>query len=162
MSELIDIGANLTHDSFDDDRDEVIARASAAGVTRLIVTGATLEGSRQAAALAEQYPGQLYATAGVHPHHATEFDSAARSEITELARVAVAVGECGLDYFRDFSPRDQQLKVFEEQLQVAVEIQKPVFLHSATHTIRSWPCCRTICQRYPAESRIVLLAIRMR
>ena len=129
LIELIDIGANLTHDSFDEDRVDVIDRAKAAGVTRLIVTGASLEGSRQAATIAQQYPGRLFATAGVHPHHATEFNTETASEIRKLALDAVAVGECGLDFFRDYSPRDRQLKAFEEQLMIATEVQKPVFLH---------------------------------
>ena len=69
--ELIDIGANLTHDSFDVDRDEAIQRAAAAGVRRMLVTGTSVAASREALTLARGKPGQLYATAGVHPHHAT-------------------------------------------------------------------------------------------
>jgi TatD DNase family protein len=129
LIELVDIGANLTHDSFDRDRAEVIARAADAGVTRLIVTGASMEGSTQAAALACEYPEQLFATAGVHPHHASEFDADVDAGIRGLAEEAVAVGECGLDFFRDFSPRDAQLTAFEAQLHMAAETDKPVFLH---------------------------------
>ncbi len=128
---LVDIGANLTHDSFDADRDEVIDRAAAHGVTRMIVTGSTVEGSKQAAALAEERPGGLYATAGVHPHHASDWDEAAAGAIRALCRrpPVVAVGECGLDYFRNFSPRDAQQKAFEAQLELAAETGLPVFLH---------------------------------
>jgi Tat protein secretion system quality control protein TatD with DNase activity len=75
MFDLIDIGANLTHDSFEGDRDAVLARAAAKGVTRLIVTGTSVTSSVQAAALCDAYPGTLHATAGVHPHHAAEFDA---------------------------------------------------------------------------------------
>ncbi|MDH3977935.1 MAG: YchF/TatD family DNA exonuclease [Gammaproteobacteria bacterium] len=131
MFDLIDIGANLTHDSFDKDRDEVIARAAAAGVDRMIITGASITGSQDAVKLAAQYSDKFYATSGVHPHHATELDEAGLAVITELAhnKCIVAVGECGLDYFRNFSPREAQLKAFEQQLQIAIDAQKPVFLH---------------------------------
>ncbi len=131
MHTLIDIGANLTHDSFDRDRDEVVRRAVEAGVNRMIVTGATAEGSRHAAQLAQQHAGLLYATAGVHPHHASEYSDGTTELLAELARQAgvVAVGECGLDYFRNFSPVDDQKKAFDAQLEIAVASGKPVFLH---------------------------------
>ncbi len=129
--DLIDIGANLTHDSFDHDRAEVIQRACDAGVRRMIVTGASMASTRQAIELATESAGQLFATAGVHPHHATELTGVAARELRELAResVVVAAGECGLDYFRDFSPRDVQRRAFEAQLDIAVAVQKPLFLH---------------------------------
>ena len=128
---LIDIGINLAHDSYDRDREEVIARARAAGVIQMVVTGATLEGSVRAVALARAHPGRLFATAGVHPHHATDLDTARLGELAELARhpQVVAVGECGLDYFRDFSPRRAQREAFARQLELAKRIGKPVFLH---------------------------------
>jgi TatD DNase family protein len=131
MHDLIDIGANLTHDSFDPDRDEVIARAANVGVRRLIVTGASREGSRRAADLAANAPGLLYATAGVHPHHASEYDDATAALLRELVQLehVVAVGECGLDYFRNFSPADAQRDAFAAQLDIAAETSKPVFLH---------------------------------
>lgn len=128
---LVDIGVNLTHDSFDRDRQAVIDRAAASGVDRLIVTGTTVAASRAAAALAELHPGRLYATAGVHPHHATELDDAALAALEPLLshpRV-VAAGECGLDFFRDFSPREAQERAFSAQLELAAAARKPVFLH---------------------------------
>ena len=135
-SPLIDIGANLTHDSFDRDRDAVLARARDAGVTRMIVTGASREHSPKALELARQYPGLLYATAGVHPHHAAEYTEECNAELRALHAHAevVAVGECGLDYFRDFSPRPAQRRAFERQLQIAADLAaagtpKPLFLH---------------------------------
>ena len=99
---LIDIGANLTHDSFDEDRDEIVQRAIDAGVTRIIATGASDEGNVAAAALAETNPGRIYATAGVHPHHASDYVASSEELIRSLATkgAIVAVGECGLDYFR--------------------------------------------------------------
>jgi TatD DNase family protein len=128
---LIDIGINLTHDSYDSDRDAVMARAAAAGVVQMVVTGASGDGSRKAVALARQHPGRLFATAGVHPHHATELTDALVDELEALAREpeVVAVGECGLDYFRDFSPRDVQRAAFAKQLEIAARVGKPVFLH---------------------------------
>jgi TatD DNase family protein len=128
---LIDIGANLTHDSFDEDRDEMMRRAKDAGVTRMIVTGSSNQGSRDAVALAKTAPGTLYATAGVHPHHAADFDATSIQLITELADddAVVAVGECGLDYFRNFSPRQAQLDAFQAQLDIAAATGLPVFLH---------------------------------
>ncbi len=131
MHELIDIGANLTHDSFDKDREEILQRANDAGVSRIIVTGTTLESSQDAVQLARSYPGRLYATAGVHPHHATEINEDTLTDLLELAAdpSVVAIGECGLDYFRDYSPRDAQLDAFEKQLALASGTDKPVFLH---------------------------------
>lgn len=127
---LIDIGANLAHDSFDADRAEVLTRAREAGVERLVITGSTLRSSTEALRLAGSDPG-LYATAGVHPHHAEELGEAQLPELAALARQAkvVAVGECGLDFFRDFSPRDRQESAFRMQLELAMETGLPVFLH---------------------------------
>jgi TatD DNase family protein len=128
---LIDIGANLTHDSFDEDRDDVMRRAMDAGITRIIITGASDTGNIAAAALAESNPGNLYATAGVHPHHASDYGDSSDELIRSLVEkdAVVAVGECGLDYFRNFSPRDAQLKAFQSQLDIAADTGLPVFLH---------------------------------
>jgi TatD DNase family protein len=127
---LVDIGANLTHDSFDADRAEVIGRAQRAGVGCFVVTGSDAAHSRTALELCGQYPG-LYATAGVHPHHAKDVTADTPAELQELLKHprVVAVGECGLDYFRNFSPQDVQRQVFEMQLTLAEECCKPVFLH---------------------------------
>jgi TatD DNase family protein len=128
---LIDIGANLTHDSFDHDREAVLQRARAAGVSRMIVTGACRAHSPRALILAQTYPGELFATAGVHPHHATEYTDECDAEMRALHAhpEVVAVGECGLDYNRDFSPRPAQRKAFERQLQIGADTGKPLFLH---------------------------------
>lgn len=128
---LIDIGANLTHDSFDSDRDDVLQRALGAGVMQLIVTGASEQGSRDAVKLAERYPGRLFATCGVHPHHASDYTESTSHTLRDLMRrdCVVSGGECGLDYFRDFSPRDAQKSVFRQQLEIAAELAMPVFLH---------------------------------
>ncbi len=128
---LIDIGANLAHDSFDEDRDEMMRRAADAGVTTMIVTGSSDESNVRAAELADASPGTLFATAGVHPHHASDYTDASDELIrTLVARPSVvAVGECGLDYFRNFSPRDAQLDAFRRQLTIAKDTGLPVFLH---------------------------------
>ena len=130
-AQLIDIGINLTHDSFDVDRDAVLARAAAAGVAQMVITGASGTSTRQAIELASGSPGRLFATCGVHPHHATELDADLLSQLAELAHSheVVAIGECGLDYFRDFSPRDVQRRAFAQQLELAARTGKPVFLH---------------------------------
>jgi TatD DNase family protein len=128
---FIDIGSNLTHQSFDADRDTVMSRARAAGVMHQVVTGATVESSRAALELARARADSLSATAGVHPHHAAGFVASSRDELRELLRdpKAVAVGECGLDYHRDLAPRAAQRGAFIAQLDLAVETGKPVFLH---------------------------------
>ena len=134
--QLIDIGANLTHDSFDRDRDAVLQRARDAGVARMVVTGASRAHSPRALALAQAHPGVLFATAGVHPHHAVEYTDECDAQMRALHAhpEVVAVGETGLDYFRDFAPRPAQRRAFERQLQIAVDLLvegrgKPLFLH---------------------------------
>jgi TatD DNase family protein len=127
----IDIGANLTHESFDRDRAAVIERARSHDVLQLIVTGASVIGSSAALELARAHPDQLFATAGVHPHYASHLTADELPELRQLLRQpqVVATGECGLDYYRDLSPRAAQLRAFEWQLQLAAESGKPVFLH---------------------------------
>jgi TatD DNase family protein len=129
--DLIDIGANLTHDSFAADLDDVMTRAVHAGVRRQIVTGADVSGSRQAARLAERHPAHLRSTAGIHPHHAESFSADRSAELEELLQhpCVVAAGECGLDYFRNISPPEAQRRAFAAQLEIAAAANKPVFLH---------------------------------
>ncbi len=130
-SSLIDIGINLAHDSFNGDRDAVIARAVAAGVVQMMVTGSSGSSTREAIGMARTHPGRLFATAGVHPHYAKELTDELLAELRQLAALSqvVAVGECGLDYFRDLSPRAVQQKAFHRQLELAAAVGKPVFLH---------------------------------
>lgn len=131
MAPLVDIGLNLTSKQFDRDRDAVVARALAANVRYMIVTGLSVALSEQALELARARPGALCCTVGVHPHNARTLDTGGIDRLRELlqSREAVAVGECGLDYNRDFSPRPQQREAFEAQLMLAAELRKPVFLH---------------------------------
>ncbi|MGH8705500.1 MAG: TatD family hydrolase [Burkholderiales bacterium] len=129
---LVDVGANLTHPAFRDDLGDVLGRARDAGVSAIVVTGTTLGESRAACALADAHPGVLWATAGIHPHHARECDAATIPALRELARHprVVAIGECGLDFNRNFSPRPDQEKWFAAQLELGIELGKPLFLHS--------------------------------
>ncbi len=129
--DLIDIGANLGHDSFRRDLPQVLERARAAGVAQMIVTGASESESRAAHDIACAHPGVLFATAGVHPHLAREWTDDTAMAIRELVQspIVVAVGEAGLDFNRDFSPRPVQERVFAAQLGLAVELGMPVFMH---------------------------------
>src|SRR3954468_15616463 len=104
--ELIDIGANLAHDSFDTDREQVMQRARAAGVVQMLVTGSSIDATRRAIVLSRQHRGVLFATAGVHPHHASDLTDAAFAELEALAAEpeVLAAGECGLGSFPDFLP----------------------------------------------------------
>ena len=128
---IIDIGANLTHPSFAGDLDDVLARAEAAGVAAIVVTGTSVEASRAALRLAQDHQ-QLFCTAGVHPHDAAHCNSetiAALKELLGHAKV-VALGECGLDFNRNYSPHPDQEKWFAAQLELAAQLSKPLFLHS--------------------------------
>ncbi|MBK6598244.1 MAG: TatD family hydrolase [Proteobacteria bacterium] len=128
---MIDIGINLAHDSYDADRAAVIERARLAGVKQMLVTGSSHASTLRAIELTQDYPNVLFATAGVHPHHATELTAQNMPALEQAARqpTVVAVGECGLDYFRDYSPRDAQRHAFSLQLELAARLGKPVFLH---------------------------------
>src|SRR5262245_56718980 len=129
--DLVDIGLNLTHDSFDHDRDHVVAAARDAGVRHMVLTGSTLEHTEAAIALVRTEPTTLRATAGVHPHHARDLQAEHLPRLRELlaAPEVGAAGECGLDYFRNFSSHEDQERAFRWQLELAVEARKPVFLH---------------------------------
>jgi len=128
---LVDIGLNLAHDSFDHDRDHVVSNAAAVGVRHMVITGSTLDSTRAAIELARAAPDRFRATAGIHPHHAHEFHEADLPALRELLQAPEvgAAGECGLDYFRNFSPHEDQERAFRQQLELAAELRKPVFLH---------------------------------
>lgn len=131
--ELVDIGVNLDHRSFERDRPAVMQRAFNAGVATMILTGTTLRGSQGAFELTQGDSAgvQLFSTAGVHPHNARSCNSQTISQLRELAQKpqVVAIGECGLDFNRDFSPRAEQERWFEAQIQLACELNLPLFLH---------------------------------
>lgn len=127
----LDIGINLTNNRYQQDWRQVVDDGVQAGVSQMLVTGTSVQQSLQALNLARQRPGVLFATAGCHPHDAGSFEPDGFQQIKALAGQpqVVAVGECGLDFNRNFSPRDQQVRAFKQQLELAVVVGKPVFLH---------------------------------
>lgn len=127
---MFDIGINLTHSQFEKDHSDVIARAQQAGVKGMILTGTSLEDSAQALALARQYE-HCWSTAGIHPHEASRWNEETAEAIRQMANApqVVAIGECGLDFNRNFSTPAEQEHAFTEQLALATEMMMPVFLH---------------------------------
>ncbi|MDF7787234.1 3'-5' ssDNA/RNA exonuclease TatD [Pantoea stewartii] len=128
---MFDIGVNLTSTQFASDRKKVITRARDAGVTSMLITGTNALESQQAQRLAEAHPGYCWSTAGVHPHHASEWSQEVANTLRRLAEKAqvVAIGECGLDFNRNLSAHQQQEYAFDAQLALAAELNMPVFLH---------------------------------
>lgn len=157
--QLIDIGVNLTHASFAPEREALLARARAAGVVQMVITGTSLADSEQALQLCGELDegARLFTTAGVHPHEASHWNADTARGLRALfddQRVR-AVGECGLDFNRDFSPRPAQEKALEEQLALAVELQRPVFLHERDASERLLAILRDFRDRLPAPSYTV-------
>ena len=131
MENLIDIGLNLMHPSFKKNRENIIEEAKKVGVTQFIITGTTVKSSKICCEYASKYPDTLYSTSGVHPHDAKTCNENTLQELEKIAKndCVVAIGECGLDYNRDFSPRDVQRKWFEKQIELAEKLNLPLFLH---------------------------------
>lgn len=131
INQIIDIGINLLHHSFEADREEIVRVAEADNISPLIITGTNVKSSMEASNYAAKFPNKLYSTAGVHPHDSKGCNSSTLQKLKSLAKnpQVVAIGECGLDYDRDFSPRDIQCKWFEEQINLACELNMPLFLH---------------------------------
>ena len=128
---FVDTHTHLFFNNFDEDRDEVIQRALDAGVKYMLVPGTDLETSKQAIALAEKYDS-IYAAVGIHPHDTDEWNDSIITELRDLAKheKVVAIGEIGLDYYYDFSPKEQQLKAFNKQIQLAIELDLPIIVHN--------------------------------
>jgi TatD DNase family protein len=129
--QLIDIGVNLANKRLLRDVDQVIAAAGEAGVEQMIVTGTSLEHSQQALDLCTRFPGKLFATAGIHPHEASTWNAQSQLQMATLCEAPAvrAVGETGLDFNRNFSPRDAQIEAFEGQMELAATTGLPLFLH---------------------------------
>ncbi len=129
---LIDIGVNLTDKLFAKDMVEVINRAETVGVLQMVVTGAHLYSSQQAADLCRQFPRQLVCTAGFHPHYADQNQPSAWQKLQELWQLPQvrAIGETGLDFNRNLSTPQAQLDSFERHLQAAADTDLPLFLHA--------------------------------
>jgi len=128
--DLVDSHCHLDLPQFDADRDAVIARMAESGVRYVVNPGVDVPSSRAAVALARQHES-IYAAIGIHPHDAKTLDANALEELWKLAASpkVVAVGEIGLDYYRDLSPRDVQRRAFEKQLELAAELGLPVIVH---------------------------------
>ena len=120
-----------THAHLGDDADEVLARARDAGVSRVVAVATTIDEAHRVLAVAEKTDG-VYAALGVHPHEAASENAARVNELAELVAHprAVAVGETGLDYFRDYAPHDAQQRLFERELALARDAGKPVVIHT--------------------------------
>lgn len=131
MNTFIDIGINLTNKQFYNEHEEIINRALDNGVEQMILTGTSVRGSKESAEIAEDYPEILFSTAGIHPHDAKSFNNESINELRKLLKQnqVISVGECGLDFDRDFSPRTIQEKCYRAQLELAIEVDKPLFLH---------------------------------
>lgn len=131
MNTFIDIGINLTNKQFYDEHEEIINRALDNGVEQMILTGTSVRGSKESAEIAEHYHDVLFSTAGIHPHDAKSFNNESINELRKLLKQehVISVGECGLDFDRDFSPRPIQEKCYRAQLELSIEVNKPLFLH---------------------------------
>lgn len=142
---FIDTHCHLDFHQFDADRDDVVARAAAAGVTIIVNPATDLDSSRRAIALADRYDG-VYAQVGVHPNDAADFGPSTLAELRTLAAhpKVVAIGEIGLDYYWDKTPKAQQQAAFEAQLELAAELDLPVVIHcrdaqaDVRDTMRRW------------------------
>lgn len=131
MNTFVDIGINLTNKQFHNEHEEIINRALDNGVEQMILTGTSVGGSKESAEIAEDYPEILFSTAGIHPHDAKSFNNESIHKLRKLLKQdqVISVGECGLDFDRDFSPRPIQEKCYRAQLELAIEVNKPLFLH---------------------------------
>jgi TatD DNase family protein len=148
---MIDIGINLTNKRFHKDLELVINNAKQAGVNNLIVTGTSVEESEQAIELCLEYPGYLYCTAGIHPHDAKTYNNKNLEKLHRLAKSGPvkAIGECGLDFNRNFSTSKEQEFAFVQQLELAVDLQLPVFMHERDANTRFIELLKPYIQQLP-------------
>lgn len=128
---LVDVGANLTNKKYSRDLEAVVQRARDSGVQKIMATGTSVKSSKEALRLTRIYPDVIYSTAGIHPHDAKSYDDDEWLDLKKIASSSecVAVGECGLDYNRNFSEPDIQKTVFRKHIELAVELKKPLFVH---------------------------------
>lgn len=131
MPTLFDTHSHVNHHQFDRDREEVLARAREAGVREMVLIGCDVPSSRKAIELANPEAG-LYAAAGIHPHDAETWNSATEGELRRMLREPgiVALGEIGLDFYRDLCPREAQYAAFQAQLELAMEFSLPIVVHT--------------------------------
>jgi TatD DNase family protein len=128
---LIDIGANLTHPELYNQLDKIVENLQSANIKKVIITSSNLEDTKTALNIINLYPGLFYTTTGFHPHNAKDFSLDDVDKIHDYGedKNIVAIGECGLDYYREYSTKEQQTYCFEEQLLIAESLELPVFLH---------------------------------
>ena len=128
---MIDIGVNLTDSRFASDLDNVLNRAQHVGIKRLLVTSTNLTVSQQAIALCQKYPQLLTCTVGIHPHDADNINDNFIEKLAQLAQhdCVKSIGECGLDFNRNFADHQNQIKVFKQQIILAEQLNMPLFLH---------------------------------
>lgn len=128
---MIDTHTHLHGKEFAEDIEEVLARSRESGVERVVLVGVDPADTRRALEVARQHAGQIFVVAGVHPHEANIWNDAVREQVRELLREpeVVAIGEIGLDYHYDFSPREEQRRAFVEQLELSRELNMPVVIH---------------------------------
>lgn len=133
MTPLIDIGCNLTHKALLPHIEEIAHQCQHDHIEHIIITGTSVTESHQAFNLTQQYPGFLYSTAGVHPHDAKDWNSDTIDSLKQLLDydTVKAVGETGLDFNRNYSPKEHQISAFEQQVELAILLQKPLFLHQS-------------------------------
>ncbi|MDG1474242.1 MAG: TatD family hydrolase [Porticoccaceae bacterium] len=146
---LIDIGVNLSNPRFKDNIEQVLLDAQAAQVNRLVLTGTSVAETQAVIDLCDKYqtrfPKMLFATAGVHPHEASTFDHLTNSALRELSQhpSIVAIGETGLDFNRMFSSKTSQERALENQIELAIDCQKPLFLHERDASQRQLDILKT-------------------
>ena len=130
-NQIIDIGVNLTHKNLMQNLAQVLRRATDAGINKIVVTGNNLKESEKAVQMCNQHPQYLVCTAGVHPHHASDWTTDTSDQIIQLAiqPCVRAIGETGLDFNRNYSPSPHQTDVFRQQLVIASKLKMPVFCH---------------------------------
>ncbi|MFC2056228.1 TatD family hydrolase [Chloroflexota bacterium] len=142
---VVDTHAHLDMSAFDEDRTEIITRAVDVGVGNIITVGIDLESSKKAIELSKHYAG-IYAAVGIHPHDVANIDKTDIKKLSEIATYpgVVAIGETGLDFYRDYSPRETQIQALKWQLALSAEMKLPVIIHcrqaeeDLLHLLRSW------------------------
>lgn len=128
---LVDSHCHLDFDDFEEDLEEIIARAKENGVTTILNAGNNIGELEQQLALSEKYPF-IYTAVGVHPHNASEYENITAQDIIDQThhKKVVGIGECGLDYYYDYAPRDTQIRIFREQIKAAQETGLPLIIHT--------------------------------
>ncbi|MCH8093220.1 MAG: TatD family hydrolase [Chloroflexi bacterium] len=159
MGYLTDTHCHLSLDQFTGELEPILERARAAGVGRLVIPGIDLETSRRAVEIAEDMAG-IYASVGVHPHEAASYSASVRDDLHQLAQSAsvVAIGEIGLDYYRDLTPHDQQMEALVDQLRLAGELKLPVIIHNREAQEELYPVLLEWAPTVPGPNKGVLHA----